>query len=38
MEKTDEWAKYLSCPIIYVDSTNPIDETIGLLLNQLEDY
>ena len=37
MKKTDDWAKCLSCPIIYVDGTNPIDETIGLLLKQLED-
>lgn len=37
MEKTDEWAKCLFCPIIYTDGTKPIDETIGLLLTKLED-
>ena len=36
MGKTDEWLKCLSCPIIYIDGTNPIDETIRLLLKQFE--
>lgn len=35
LEKTDEWVKCIPCPIIYVDGTKPIDETIGLLLTKL---
>jgi uridine kinase len=35
MEKTDEWVKGIDCPIISVDGTKPIDETIKLLLAKL---
>lgn len=36
MEKTDEWVKCIPCPIIYVDGTKPIDDTIEVLLSKLE--
>ena len=35
MEKTDEWTKHLSCPIIYADGTKTIDEAVALLLTKL---
>ncbi|WP_102399015.1 hypothetical protein [Haloimpatiens massiliensis] len=38
MEKTDEWVKGISCPVIYVDGTKPIDETIKLLLTKLTEF
>lgn len=38
MEKTDEWLQGLSCPIIYVDGTKPIDETIKLIRTKWTEF
>lgn len=38
MEKTDEWLQEISCPIIYVDGTKPIDATIKLFMTKLTEF
>lgn len=38
MEETDRWVKGVSCPIISVDGTKPIDDTIRLLLTKFREF
>ena len=32
----EEWVQSLSCPIIRIDGTNPIEENVKIMLNRLE--
>ena len=38
MKKTDEWLQGISCPIIYIDGTKPMDEIIKSLMTKLTEF
>lgn len=34
IEKTKKWLKTLSCPVVYLDGTKPIEENIEYLMKK----
>ena len=35
MEKTEDWLKTVTCPIIFLDGTKPIEQNIKIIQNKI---